>query len=321
MKYSFLFIIIFFPGFIYAKAKPRIAILEISANSTEETYSKVVRNKIEFSLYSSGKYELLERNSIQLIMKERGLMGSNFENTNYAVKAGKYLYADFVIVGSISFIDNYTLTIRIIDVTRGNILYVGAKTYTEKNDYIKYTIMLTEEMKSAIEKSEEEPLVKGKKEKDFTFNLLLSGGASVPLFEWGSLSKVGYNIKLQGFIEWKNIPSITAGLSVGYVSSELQEISGLAHGIPIMAGIGYSFRIKEILSIIPQFQAGFNYSILQTYNKTWQAFEPIIAPGFLISFSLSKNFYILVSADWSFIFETSGTIQNLNINAGICVKI
>jgi hypothetical protein len=88
-----------------------------------------------------------------------------------------------------------------------------------------------------------------------------------------------------------------------------------------MASIGYLFRIKEIVSIIPQFQAGVNYSILQISDKTWQAFEPIIAPGLIISVNLSKNFFLLISADWSFIFETGGTIQNLNINAGLGVRI
>ncbi len=321
MKYIVSLIIVFLPVIIHAKIKPKIALLEISVNSAEIMYAKVVRNKIEFSLYSSGKYEFLERDSIQLIIKERGLTGSNFENTNNAIKAGKFLSSDFVIVGSISFLENYILSIRLIDVNRGTILYVGAKTYTDKNDYIKYALILTEEMKTAIEKNEEEQAAKESQGKTYSFNLLLSAGPSVPIFEWGRLSKVGFNIKLGSYMEWKNMPCITAGLSVGYVSSELKEISGIAHGIPIMASIGYSFRIKEILSIIPQFQAGLNYSILQTNAITWQSFEPIIAPGLIISFNLSKNFRLLVSADWSFIFETTGAVHNININAGVGVSI
>jgi hypothetical protein len=323
MKYFLLSVIIFFPVIIQAKTKPRIAIFDISVNSTvneqnlttEDISSKVVRNKIEVSLFSTGKYELLERDSIQLILKERDLIGSNFENTNNAVKAGKYLYADFVIAGSLTYIDNYILNIRIINVSRGTILFVGSKNYTDKNDYLKYALILTEEMKAAIEKNEEAP-EKKKHEKSYLFNLLLSGGVAVPLFEWDSLSKTGFNIKLQAYFEWKNIPCFTAGLSIGYVYNELKDLSGLAHGIPILAGLGYSFRIKQIISIVPQFQAGINYSILQIGDKTWQAFEPIIAPGLIISVNLSKNFFLLVSADWSFIFETGGTIQNLNINAG-----
>ena len=321
MKYFLLTVIIFLPVIIQAKTKPRIAIFDISVNNMEDTSSRVVRNKIEVSLFSTGKYELLERNSIQIILKERDLIGSNFENTNDAIKAGKYLYADFVIAGSLTFIDNYILNIRIINVSRGTIFYIGSKTFTDKNDFIKYALILTEEMKTAIQKNEEETAVKKKEGNPVTFNLLLSGGASVPLFEWDSLSKTGFNIKLQAYFEWKAIPCFTAGLSIGYLYNGLKDNSGLAHGIPILAGIGYSFRIKEILSIVPQFQAGINYSILQMNDKTWQAFEPIIAPGLIISVNLSKKFFLLVSADWSFIFETGGTIQTFNINAGLGISI
>jgi hypothetical protein len=308
------------PVIIHAGTKQKIAIIDISSNM-EDSYSRVVRNKIEVSIYSSSKYELVERNEIQVIIKEHGLLGSNFAKTGNAIKAGKFLSANFVITGSITFLDEYILNIKIIDVSKGNVLFVGSKNFTDKNDYIKYTLILIDEMKTAIEKPEEKEIEKKPVVKSRTFNLILSAGPSIPIFTWDSLAKVGYNIKFQAYIEWLNIPCITAGLSIGYVSNELKDIPGSAYGIPIMVSIGYSFRIKEILSIIPQFQAGANYSILQINDIKYQSFEPMIAPGLIISFNLSKNFRIVVSTDWSFIFETTGAVQNININAGIGVSI
>jgi hypothetical protein len=339
MKYFLLTIIILIPVIIHAKSRPKIAVMEITADTvsdkqnyttdgergrtTDNAYAKLIRNKIELSLYSSGNYELLERNSIQIIMKEHGLMGAAYENTDFAIKAGQYLSADFVIVGSISNLEGYTLSIKIVNIKKGNILFIGAKTYTDKNDYIKYTLILTEEIKTAIEKHDKDDEISFKKKEDraVLFNILLSGGVSLPLFTWESISKTGYNIKLQSYIELKNKPAITAGLSIGYLSNELKDASGIAHGIPVMVNIGYSFHIKEILAIVPQFQVGINYSILQMNEKTWQSVEPVIAPGLIISLNLSKNIYVLISADWSFIFETTGTVQSININAGLGFNI
>jgi len=78
-----------------------------------------------------NKYNVVERNLIRTVMKEKELKMTGI-TTEDAVKVGKLLNADVVLVGAVLFygtennFGSVGLTARIIDVSSGEILWVGS---------------------------------------------------------------------------------------------------------------------------------------------------------------------------------------------------
>ena len=117
--------------FLNAQPAKRIAVLDISANNIDESYAKAARNKIEVELYRSSLI-ILERKSI---MKTIFPYGDSMmcQNTQCAVKYGKMVSADFIVMGDITYAGQYIITVRLVDVSNGTIAYADSlKSDTEK---------------------------------------------------------------------------------------------------------------------------------------------------------------------------------------------
>lgn len=82
-------------------------------------------------MLSYNHYEVVERNLIKTVMKEKELKMSGI-TTEEAIKIGKLLNADVVLVGAVLFygtekyFGSVGLTARIVDVSSGKILWVGS---------------------------------------------------------------------------------------------------------------------------------------------------------------------------------------------------
>ncbi len=128
-------IVVFFITFIssIAMAKTqRIAVLDLETINTSKVYAKIVRNILEVGLYKTKKYQIVERKQIKLILKEQGLQMSGCVDSACAVKIGKILSADYMVIGSLHKIKTYTITIKLVDVAKGTIVYADSN--RAKND-------------------------------------------------------------------------------------------------------------------------------------------------------------------------------------------
>ncbi len=129
MKLSLLFSLscfIFLSSTVFANTK-RIAILELEAINTPKVYAKIVRNILEVGLYKTKKYQIVERKQIELIFKEQGLQMSGCIDSSCAIKIGKILSADYMVIGSISKLTSYTVAIKLVDVAKGTIVYADSE--------------------------------------------------------------------------------------------------------------------------------------------------------------------------------------------------
>ena len=116
-----------------AAGKERIAVLKFSGKNISEYIVKGVQELFEVSLYKTGNFEILERNKINIILKEREIKKFYRNDSQKARKIGKILSADFVVIGSMTKLDNYTFNIKFIDVTDGKIILADSeKAGTEK---------------------------------------------------------------------------------------------------------------------------------------------------------------------------------------------
>ncbi|MFH0977044.1 MAG: CsgG/HfaB family protein [Spirochaetota bacterium] len=106
-----------------AEQKPkRVAILELEAKNAPKPYAEIIRDLLEVKLQKSRLFDVLERNQIKMILNEQKFQLSDCSDSICAVQIGKILYADFVIVGSLSKIAKYTLSLKIVDVKNGSII-------------------------------------------------------------------------------------------------------------------------------------------------------------------------------------------------------
>ncbi len=114
--------------------KKRGAVMDFTANNTASAYAKIVRNQIEVALYKTGYFEILERDKMDLILKEQGLNVSGCIDTSCAVQIGKLLSVDYVIVGSIDRLGKFLLSIKVMDVQKGVVIYADTEHALTEND-------------------------------------------------------------------------------------------------------------------------------------------------------------------------------------------
>ena len=102
--------------------RKRVAVLEFSEQNVPRTYADIARDVFEINLHKSNTYTILERSQINIILKEQGLQMTGCADTDCAVEIGKALTADYVVIGSIYKITTYTVSAKMVDISKGNII-------------------------------------------------------------------------------------------------------------------------------------------------------------------------------------------------------
>jgi hypothetical protein len=128
------FIILNIAVSVNASEKVKIAILNITANNTSESTAAAVRDILEIALYKTNEFELLERNKMDVVLKEQGLQMTGCTDTSCAVEIGKMLSADMVLIGSISKLGKYTIAVKLIDIKVSKIVFADSDESDSEND-------------------------------------------------------------------------------------------------------------------------------------------------------------------------------------------
>lgn len=117
---STFFILITFLSSANSFDKMRIAVMEFKAVNVPRTTATVVSDIIRTEMINIGKYVIIERDQVNLILKETGFQQSGCTNESCAVKIGKLLSARKLLVGTISKLGKkYVINGRLVDVERG----------------------------------------------------------------------------------------------------------------------------------------------------------------------------------------------------------
>jgi len=106
-----------------AGEKKRLAVLDFSANNTSDANARIVRNAFEVMMYKTSLYSILERKQVELVLKEQGFQSTGCVDTACAVEIGKMLSADLAAVGSLDRIDTYIVSVKIVDIRDGSVVY------------------------------------------------------------------------------------------------------------------------------------------------------------------------------------------------------
>ena len=137
MKRTILFIFIILAVIPAAESSgqvKRVAILEITAKNAPAAYAEIARDILEVNIHKSGAFKVLERNQMKLVLKEQGFSMSGCTDTSCAVQIGKMLSADMVVTGTLFRIKNFTISLKFVDVTKGEIMIADSETAAGEDD-------------------------------------------------------------------------------------------------------------------------------------------------------------------------------------------
>jgi tetratricopeptide (TPR) repeat protein len=118
----FLFISMAFP----ALAEKRIAVLPFDVPDTRPDMKQFgigITDTLNIALSNIKEFIMIDRSQLEAIMKEQAFQNSGFIDSDTAVKLGKLMGAEMLVIGSIqSEEDNYRISARLTDVETGKIL-------------------------------------------------------------------------------------------------------------------------------------------------------------------------------------------------------
>ncbi|MCK5599209.1 hypothetical protein KAI78_06260 [bacterium] len=99
-----------------------IAIMEFEAPEVPESYSDVIEDMISDELLDTGKYTVIERSALKVIMDEVEFQKTGCVSAECAVEVGKILAVNKMVIGKISLINNmYYIRAKIVDVETSRI--------------------------------------------------------------------------------------------------------------------------------------------------------------------------------------------------------
>ena len=116
-------------------AKEIIAILDLEQIGLTQQEATILTQRLTTKLISLNKYQVVERNNMDKILKEQKFQHSGCTDAECAVEIGQLLNSDYIVTGSVNkFGDTYALDARLIDVGLGKSLISAEFSMTGKID-------------------------------------------------------------------------------------------------------------------------------------------------------------------------------------------
>ena len=129
----------------FSQETPILAVTDISVDKRiESELSLPLTDRIREIFVNSNQYQVIDRNTIDLVIEEQKFQLSDLVDAERTVKIGKLLGAQFIVTGNLTKIENLnTMSLRIIDVETGVIVsQVSGEIDGGLNDLLELTEML-----------------------------------------------------------------------------------------------------------------------------------------------------------------------------------
>ena len=129
----------------YAQAKTNVAVLEFRTSGVSQVEAQTITDNFITELSKSSKYKIVERQQVNLILKEQGFQSSgSCDQENCEVEIGRLLGVSKVFVGSIGKLGNtYTLSVNLVSVESGEIEKSEKELFSGQIDGLLYTAIPT----------------------------------------------------------------------------------------------------------------------------------------------------------------------------------
>lgn len=292
----------------------RLAVLDLSAVNLPDFYAGTVRDRIEVSLYKSNKIELLERNKVQLVLKEHNLISSACKDDSCAVQIGKFLSATHVIVGNVTYLDKYTITLRVVDVSRGKIVYADSESVPARPRIDGASMKIAARILEHIEGIHPDSSLSSK----HPFILSITGGYVHPIGVFSRIARGGYSVSLTGAVNNVGVNNLYLGLKGGFNRFWGKDDVNYSYIVPFTVLIGYTFNLPKSFFISPSLAVGGSWNYMKKDRSNSKGIiEPVINPEIAIGYKIIPAISIFISAGYFAIFEKSARIQFFSATTGL----
>jgi len=101
--------------------KLRIAVMNFESNNCPPAFGRAMSEMVTGMLFENELFVLLERNQVDLLLKEHRLGVKGDMSEREALRAGKMLAVDKIALGSVSRFGDFNIEVRIVDVKSGTV--------------------------------------------------------------------------------------------------------------------------------------------------------------------------------------------------------
>lgn len=117
--------------FAQSKATLNIAVNDLSGKGIEQSTAAIISDRLRSELINTGVFLVMERNEMDNILKEQGFQKTGAcDEASCLVEVGQLLGVERMVAGSVGKIGNiYTVSLRMINVASGQILYTVNEDY------------------------------------------------------------------------------------------------------------------------------------------------------------------------------------------------
>ena len=120
--------------------RDRIAVLDLKPDGIQASEARKISELIRTEIINTGKYIVIERSRIDLLLKEQGFTQIGFTDESSAVKLGKLLAAQKILIGTAMRLgESIVITGRVVDIEKG-IAEQASKVAVKKEEDMIYSV-------------------------------------------------------------------------------------------------------------------------------------------------------------------------------------
>lgn len=299
------------------ETKINIAVLDLKPNSISNDTANIVRNKIEYSLFITRKFNLLERSRIDIIRNEKSLTGRESGTAGYAFEAGKLLPADYVVTGDITLKDKVYVNIVLVNAFNGDILYSYNKKYYTDEELIADTENIASGISDEILYSREFDHFKDNYDEHQPFFLNLGAGYTPYTGRLKNSANNGFMFALNTGIRNLFFNNLRFGIHAAYAHLYAKNDINYITLAPFQFIIGYEFQPVRKFFIIPGSGFGTTLVSVEKDQSVKRAFETSGLFFIEMKYHFKSDLAFLLYYNHYYIFECGGNIDINNIGGGI----
>ncbi len=304
--------------------KKRIAVLNFTANNTTEDIARIVRNNIELNLFKSNKFEVLEHDRLEYILKERKFLLSDCREETCALEIGHMLSAEYVIIGSVSKLKTYNILIKVLHVKTKQLIIADSTDIDKIENIRRVSLKLSNNVANEIEDLGTQ---KKQVERPIALYSSLHFQYASPISYLKDLVNPGFGLTISCGVEDILFKNFQLGFDFQYLYfNGKSNVTHHAVLIPATLTTGYRVPVGN-LSIIPSVSAGASYDSVYYYTSLDKSsysgdstVQAVAKGGLALEYRFFSLFYVRIGSEYGAVFERDGRIEFWcsGFGAGVC---
>jgi hypothetical protein len=239
-----------------AAASQRVAVLEFEGAGVTADMLRSIKQSVEEALYGVPGIQVIEREKIELILKEQEFQLSDLADQKSVVQIGQLLAADIVVTGSVNRLADVALTVKFLNVRTAQVSFIQTESFRKEGDIPAAAQRIARGAERALFPERFRPL---------ELVPTVGFGVALPIGDLAELAGLGIHSSA-GFY-FRNLG--INGLDVG-VEAQFQSLPG-PHGspadwfrvVPLLVVVAYDFTLAESWYLRPQVAGGAAVSVLR----------------------------------------------------------